>query len=160
MANEKSILLESTSVPVATRIGKIQSLLARTAGVDEVSTKLAKGGLAESVSFVMALESGGDETRLRFLLKPDVEGVRRQRRRLKPSSNVLKQEQYERIAWGQLHEWVNVQVAMIEGGQMNPVEAFLPRMIDSGGRTLGEAFFEDKLYLKALPPAEKEDAHA
>lgn len=154
MANQASIYLESTAVAVSRRVGSMVGLLSRTGFVDEV-TQQAVGGKPVVVRFTMTVEGRALEVELR----PDVEAVRRQHQRFKPNSSQLVVEQYERIAWGQLEEWLKIQIALIEGGSHDPVTAFMSRVmvLDEAGRrlSLGEQFRSQYL---ALPAPEKAEA--
>ncbi len=72
----------------------------------------------------------------------------------------LKMTDTSRSRWGRLEEWLKIQVALIEGGQCDPVSAFLARIMVPGpdGKvvTLSEKFRQQLL----LPAGSRQDSAA
>ena len=58
-------------------------------------------------------------------------------------------EQAERTAWKNVHDWVLAQMALIEAGQVQLDEVFLPYLTDGRGRTLYQLYQGGQLALEA-----------
>jgi hypothetical protein len=60
------------------------------------------------------------------------------------------QDQAQRTAWKIVHEWVHIQLSMIQLGQAQPLEVFMPYIFDTRSQqTLFQVF--EKNNFKALP---------
>ena len=79
-----------------------------------------------------------------FALPANVEGVRtvfaRQKVKGQPG-------QAERTAWRNVRDWVMAQMAIIEAGQVQMEEVFLPYLTDRQGRTLYQLYQSGQLCL-------------
>lgn len=49
-------------------------------------------------------------------------------------------DQAERVAWRNVKDWVDAQMAMVETDQAEIAEVFMPYMLDAGGLTMYEAY--------------------
>ena len=72
-----------------------------------------------------------------FLLPANVDGVRAAfvRQKVKATSG-----QAERTAWRNVRDWIMAQMAIIEAGQVQIDEVFLPYLTDGKGRTLYQLY--------------------
>ena len=75
---------------------------------------------------------------------PNIDGVRtvftQQKVKAKPG-------QAERTAWRNVRDWVMAQMAIIEAGQVQMEEVFLPYLTDSSGQTLYQLYQRGRLSL-------------
>ena len=55
--------------------------------------------------------------------------------------------QAERTAWRNVRDWIMAQLAIIEAGQVDIEEVFLPYLTDRNGRTLYQLYRDGKLAL-------------
>lgn len=135
-----AILNYSTSVPAVTSIGQITSILVRKAA-RSITTEFSDDGSIEAVSFIMSV--GGIP--VRFFLPSNVDGVARVMLKDQPWSprRVGTREQYEgrireqafNVAWRILKDWVEAQMALVESGQAEPAQVFMPYATQQDGRT-------------------------
>ena len=79
-----------------------------------------------------------------FCLPANVEGVRavfdRQKVKAQPG-------QAERTAWRNVRDWIMAQLAIVEAGQAQIDEVFLPYLTDGRGRTLYQLYQDGRLAL-------------
>ena len=54
-------------------------------------------------------------------------------------------KQAERVAWRIIKDWVEAQMAILESAMVRIDEIFLPYMVDDNGRTLYQAYAENRL---------------
>lgn len=129
----------TTTVEVYKSLGEIQSALA-SHGARKVMTEYDGEGQPKSITFAVQTEHG----LLGFKLPANVEGVRAVFARQK----VRAQEgQAERTAWRNVRDWVLAQMAIIEAGQAQMDEVFLPYLTDNSGATLFEVYQSGRLTL-------------
>lgn len=149
------IMNYSTVVPPERSIGEITSLLIRK-GARSITQDFYDDGRVKAVSFVMAV--GGVPTR--FVLPANTTGVAGVMMAEKPfnsSRSKVTRDQYrqkmmaqaEWVAWRILKDWVAAQMALIESGQAQAAQVFLPYATESSGRTFYELFVENNQ--KQLP---------
>ena len=81
-----------------------------------------------------------------FALPANVDGVLAVFARQKLKAD---REQAERTAWKNVHDWVLAQMALIEAGQVQLDEVFLPYLTDGRGRTLYQLYQGGQLALEA-----------
>jgi len=79
-----------------------------------------------------------------FCLPANVEGVRAVFARQKVK---FKEGQAERTAWRNIRDWVLAQMAIIEAGQVELEEVFLPYLTDGRGRTVYRLYQSGQLAL-------------
>lgn len=142
------ILNYTTTVAPERSVGEIVSLLARK-GARSVTQEYSDAGKIAGVSFILSV--GGMPTR--FSLPANVEGVAGVMLREKPWSRrssggeaVYKQKvkaKAEWVAWRILKDWVEAQMALIESGQAQVAQVFLPYATEQSGRTVFELFVEN-----------------
>lgn len=123
----------STKVPAAQTVGEIQAILARH-GASRVMLEYGEGGRVLGVSFIVP-DAGS------FRLPAKAEAVLRVMRRQKVSCD---EKRAENVAWRNVKDWVDAQMALVETGQAEVAEVMLPYMLDNG-RTLYEVMAERML---------------
>lgn len=122
----------TTKIPAVQTVGEIQGILAAN-GARRVMMDYGADGKVEAVTF--ALETGAG---LRgFTLRAQPEGAMHalERQNIKVSP-----EQAERVAWRNVKDWIDAQIALIEAEQATMEELFLPKMVGVGGATLYELY--------------------
>lgn len=144
-----AILNYTTEVPTMKTVGEITSLLMRK-GVRSLNSEYREDGSLDAVSFVMMV--GG--TPVRFVLPNKAEGVfavllkaTPHHRNHRCSLNEYKarlRAQAERVSWRILKDWVEAQMALIESGQAELGQVFMPyAVMAADGRTMYELFVEN-----------------
>lgn len=143
------ILNYSTEVPPERTVAEITALLVRK-GARSITTDYGEGGQLSSVTFIMMV--GG--LPVRFQLPANTEGVAKAMLREKPFNpsrhrgGRLKYEEKFRtrarwVAWRILKDWVAAQIALIESGQADTAQVFMPYATEASGRTMYELFVEN-----------------
>lgn len=122
----------TSTVEVYQSLGEIQGALA-SHGARKIMVDYDEGGQPDGVAFALQTPDGVRG----FCLPANVEGVRAVfvRQKLKAADG-----QAERTAWRNLRDWVLAQMAIIEAGQVEVEQVFLPYLTDRQGRTLYEAY--------------------
>ncbi len=131
------MLLENTEIPVEKTLGQLQRLLCE-AGAAAVLVEYMDRKPA-AVKFQIETPSG----RMAFELPARVAGVtqalqEKRSWRTRGTAETLARdgEQAERIAWRQLHRWVEAQLALVQLQMADVAEVFLPYALTPEGRTL------------------------
>lgn len=144
------ILNYTTEVPAERTVGEITSMLVRK-GARSIQTEYRPDGSIEAVVFIMVV--GG--LPVRFALPNNAAGVLRVMLKEKPYNpsyhgygNKEKYEakfaaQAERVSWRILKDWIEAQLALIESGQAEVGQVFMPYAIASDGRTMYQLFVEN-----------------
>ena len=143
-----AILNYTTEVPLERSIGEISQLLARK-GAKSIQTDYSDTGSPTGLAFVMAV--GG--LLVRFQLPNNAEGVYRVILKDKPYNvnrrctlEAYQQRirlQAERVSWRIVKDWVEAQLALIESGQAEMGQVFMPYAMQRDGRTMYEIFVEN-----------------
>lgn len=128
-----AILNYTTKIDPAKTASEIQALLGAK-GAQSVSTQYLKG---EAVAIYFALDVNGQM--INFRLPSNWEGVLRVLKGDRKVPWPLKNEkQAKRTSWRIVKNWVEAQLAIIESGQAQIAEVFLPYAVTSNGQTLYE----------------------
>lgn len=120
----------TTKVPAAKTVGEVQAILAKH-GACRVMMDYGEGGKVLGVAF--AIKEGGVLSS--FRLPARSEAVMRVMREQGVNCD---EERAEAVAWRNVKDWIDAQMAMVETGQADVAEVFLPYMLDGEGRTLYE----------------------
>lgn len=122
----------TTSVGPHQSIGEIQGCLAAH-GARQIMVNYDGSGNPTGILFSIETPEG---TR-GFCLPANVEGVRAvfARQKVKDAAG-----QAERTAWRNVRDWIMAQMAIIEAGQVELAEVFLPYMTDNSGKTLYQLY--------------------
>lgn len=129
----------TSTVDVYQSLGEIQGALA-SHGARKIMVDYDERGQPDCVTFALLMPEG-----LRgFRLPANVDGVRAvfAKQKVKVAAG-----QAERTAWRNVRDWVLAQMAIIEAGQVEVDQVFLPYLTDNRGRTLYEAYRDGQLAL-------------
>lgn len=121
----------STKVPASKTVGEIQALLSKH-GAYRVSIDYGEGGSVLSLSFALKDASGTHAFRLPARTEAVQKLLRKQRIKCTDAHA-------EAVAWRNIKDWIDAQIALIETGQVSAAEVMLPYMLDDSGRTLYES---------------------
>lgn len=129
----------TTSIDAYKSIGEIQGALA-SHGARKIMVEYDDTGKPIGVAFGIDTPAGPRG----FLLPANVDGV---------GAVFVEQKirdpdgQAERTAWRNVRDWIMAQLAIIEAGQVDIEEVFLPYLTDRNGRTLYQLYRDGKLAL-------------
>ena len=129
------LLNYTTTISAHRTVSEIQERLARS-GATAISVDYDDG---EPVALVFLIRVR--DTFVNFRLPSHHQGVWA---KLKDDSNVPRklrtEEQARRVSWRIIKDWVEAQVAIIEAGQAEMAEVFLPYAVTPSGQTLYQEF--------------------
>ncbi len=131
----------TSTVDVYKSLGGIQGALA-SHGARKIMVDYDAAGKPIGVMFGVETPEGPRG----FALPANVDGVLAVFARQKLKAD---REQAERTAWKNVHDWVLAQMALIEAGQVQLDEVFLPYLTDGRGRTLYQLYQGGQLALEA-----------
>lgn len=129
----------TTTIDVYKSLGEIQGALA-SHGARKIMVDYDEAGQPVGVAFGIETPVGPRG----FLLPANVEGVRAVLSRQKVKAQ---DGQAERTAWRNVRDWIMAQMAIIEAGQVEMEEVFLPYLTDGMGRTLYQLYQGGQLAL-------------
>lgn len=117
----------TSTVPASKSVEAIERLLV-AAGATHIMRQYADGSLT---GFVFALAVAGKSITFKLPSNPSavkrlLEKERSVMRRIRPETIKRLQEQSERTAWKLLYDWMSVQISLIQMGQADAVQVFLP----------------------------------
>lgn len=141
-AKEGSMAIKNytTEVDVYKSLGEIQAALA-SHGARKIMVDYDAVGQPIGVMFAIETPNGPRG----FCLPANVDGVRavfdQQKVKAKPG-------QAERTAWRNIRDWIMAQMAIIEAGQVQLEEVFLPYLTDNRGKTLYQLYRGGQLALE------------
>ena len=122
----------TTTIDVFQSLGEIQGALA-SHGARRIMVDYAEDGQPMGVTFGILTPAGPRG----FCLPANIEGVRKvfERQKIKAGEG-----QAERTAWRNVRDWIMAQMAIIEAGQVQMDEVFLPYLTDKHGQTLYQLY--------------------
>ena len=129
----------TTSIDVYKSLGEIQGALA-SHGARKIMVDYDEDGKPTGITFGIETPVGPRG----FLLPANVEGVRGVFAKQKVKDT---EGQAERTAWRNVRDWIMAQMAIIEAGQVEMEEVFLPYLTDGKGRTLYQIYQGGQLTL-------------
>ena len=142
------ILNYTTEVPFEKSIGEISQTLARK-GARSIATDYDEKGTPMGLAFIMPV--GG--VAVRFQLPNRAEGVQKAILKDKPYNSNHRvsraayeqrvMEQAQRVSWRIVKDWVEAQLALIESGQAEMAQVFMPYATAADGRTMYQLFVEN-----------------
>ena len=133
-----AILNYTTKIEPSKTIGEIQSMIARH-GAQSFSTQYED---KEISALFFALPVNGQT--INFRLPSNWRGVFEViKKDYKIPRSFKDPDQAKRCAWRIVKDWVEAQLAIIESGQANITEVFMPYMINHHGQTLFQKFTEN-----------------
>lgn len=129
----------TTSIDVHKSLGEIQGALA-SHGARKIMVDYDGAGHPIGLTFAIETQAGNRG----FILPANVEGVRAvfAKQKVKDTAG-----QAERTAWRNVRDWVMAQMAIIEAGQVDMEEVFLPYLTDGRGQTLYQLYQGGQLAL-------------
>lgn len=129
----------TSTVDVYKSLGGIQGALA-SHGARKIMVDYDVKGRPTGVMFGIETQEGPRG----FVLPANVDGVMAVFARQKIKAD---RDQAERTAWKNVHDWVLAQMAIVEAGQVQMDEVFLPYLTDGQGRTLYSLYQSGQLAL-------------
>jgi hypothetical protein len=116
----------TSAVPSWRTVARIEELLAK-AGATNVMKQFAPGGKLVALAFQVTMP---DQTVHTVRLPAKIDAVARVMKSAvkKPHKDTIRriEEQAERTAWKLQQDWVEVQISMIEMGQVEFLQVFMP----------------------------------
>jgi hypothetical protein len=138
----------SSTIPINRIFENLQKTLVAH-GAKQITFDYGDDGKVHGLSFVILLGEQRLQVKLparldnaQAVLKQQYEAGLVDRRATDP-------EQAYRVAWRNIWDWVEAQMALLEIGMVKLEEIFLPYVMDSSGRTLFEAFEYNRYQLPA-----------
>lgn len=126
-----AILNYTTKIQAEQTAGEIQKILSG-AGAKAITCEYNDDQIMCAMSFSIMTEHG----MIAFRLPAQMDGVYQALQKTKASPAMKSHEQAARVAWRILKDWVEAQVAIIEAGMAEAIEAFLPYAMDKDGNTV------------------------
>lgn len=117
----------TTKIPAARTAAEIHQILA-THGARKVMSEYGDDGEPISISFEICGSS--------YTLPVRVDAVQKV---LSEQGIKADRHKAEMVAWRNVKDWIDAQIALIEAGQAELEEVMLPYMTDRSGKTLFEA---------------------
>ena len=142
------LLNYTTQVSASKSVAEIISLLVRK-GAQRVSQEYGEGGKIVALGFTLvvceypvyfALPANVGAT-LKVMLKDKPYSYRSSGSRVQYEQRMW--EQAERVAWRILKDWVEAQLALIETGQAEMAQVFMPYAQQQNGQTLYQRWLEN-----------------
>jgi len=134
-----AILNYTTSISTEKTAAEIQKKLAGT-GASAIMSEYNSDGVMYAMSFKIDNAS--------FRLPINIDGVYQA---IKKDTKVPKKlktyDQSARIAWRIIKDWIEAQIAIIEAGQAELNQVFLPYALNQEGKTLFEVYKDNGLKL-------------
>lgn len=144
------ILNYTTKIDPNKSVGEIQGILGQH-GARSIFTDYDEFRNVTAIGFVLFLER--DSRPLNFRLPCNVDGVLAALKKQKgvPYS-MQNREHARRVTWRIIKDWLAAQLALIEAGQAEMAEVFMPYAIAEDGRTAYQMFRESHIkQLNAAP---------
>mgnify|MGYP001563774150 CR=1 FL=1 len=119
----------TSTVPVERSTAAIERLLV-DAGATHIARSYNGGWLT---GFVFSIIVDGKSVTFKLPANPAAikRVLEKGMKRMRSSTAQRLQEQAERTAWKLLHDWVHVQISLIQMGQADAVQVFLPYAYDA-----------------------------
>lgn len=132
------ILNYTTQIKTQKTAGEIQGILAAK-GAHSIAIDYENG---EPIALTFRLKIGTQD--IGFRLPCNWQGVYQvMKNDRKCPASFTKEDQARRVAWRIVKDWVQAQLAIIESGQAQVSEVFLPYAITRNGETLFQRMTED-----------------
>lgn len=114
----------TSTVPASKSTEAIERLLV-AAGASHIVRQYVDGGLK---GFIFVLDVNGKSITFKLPAKPEAVKKMMEKEIRKPRKETLQRlsEQAERTAWKLLHDWVHVQISLVQMGQADAAQVFLP----------------------------------
>lgn len=120
----------TTEVQASRSMDFIEQLLVRF-GATNIMKEFGPNGRCSALSFIVPING----MKLPFRLPAKSDKIYNWLKKQKPNGKEQAlRDQAERIAWKQNHEWLHLQLSMIEIEQAEPLELFFPFLYDPSSR--------------------------
>lgn len=129
----------TTKVAAVQTVGEIQGILA-SHGARKVMMDYDACGKVTALTFT--LQTPGGMCGFTLAARPDGVKSALSKQRVK-----VDDAQAERVAWRNVKDWIDAQIALIESEQATVDELFLHRMLNSEGKTLYALYAANQLAL-------------
>ena len=136
------ILNYTTQISVSRTAGEIQETLAK-AGARRVMIEFGNDHIPEAISF--QIDYAGNT--ISYRLPSQWNGVHKALMESDCERKYKTADQARRVAWRILKDWTEAQLAMIQSGEAELTEVFLPYSLNSKGQTLFEVWKNETLAL-------------
>lgn len=132
----------TTKISPDTTIGEISRMLSRF-GAKRIITDYDSDGDAMQVQFMLEVKG-----RMVFYQLPcNAEGVLKTLERDRAESRYRTPAHAKKVAWRIISDWVEAQIAIVDAGQAQMAEVFLPYAVTDDGQTLFNKLEQGKLKL-------------
>lgn len=122
----------TTKIPASKTVSEIQAILSKH-GAFRVSIDYGEGGTVLGITFAINDAYGSHG----FRLPARVDAMKEV---LKEQKVKCTDEHAERVAWRNIKDWIDAQIALMETGQVQASEVMMPYMLDDNGKTFYESF--------------------
>jgi hypothetical protein len=139
------ILNYTTQVDAAKTVGEVQQILAAH-GAKQVIVAY-KEGRPDAIAFLVSTRFGDRPFLLPARPSAVLATLKEELRKRRIQPRFVTVAQAERIAWRQIKDWVEAQLALIRTGMVTMDEVFLPYLQLNGNLTAYEALVESRLAL-------------
>lgn len=147
------ILNYTTKVDAHKTVGEIQAVLSRK-GASTVMV-VYENGHPEAVSFQFTIDGNSVPFKLpckfagvRKVMLQGFKGIARSRREKDKDFD----QQVRRVSWRIIKDWVEAQLALVEAGQAEIAEVFLPYVVAANGATLYQFFRDNSMLITGGTP--------
>ena len=137
----------TTTINEHKTVGDIQGILARK-GALNINIRY-ENGMPQAVAFIIKV----GEFPVPFQLPCNFAGVRQAMLRDKQARS--KAANFRNVAWRIVKDWVEAQMALVEAGQSQLAEVFLPYAVNQDGVTMFQSFIENQQRALPAPRGEK-----
>lgn len=135
------ILNYTTQIRALKTVGEIQQILAK-GGAKQILIDF-ESGQPSSIKFQIDIQGQP----IFYQLPCNTQGVYKSLCRSKAAARLKTMEQARRVAWRIIKDWIEAQMAIVEAGQAELAEVFLPYAMVSGGQTVYHVFLNQKQLL-------------
>lgn len=133
------IMNYTTKVDVFATLGEIQGQLVKH-GAKKIMQDYDDDGHISALSFLIETPDGPRGIRL----PANVDAVQRVLTKQKVKCD---RDQFERVAWRIVKDWVEAQMAILESEMVQMDEIFLPYMLNDKGQTLFQCYRQNQLLI-------------
>lgn len=130
-----SILNYTTTIKSSKTVGEIQELLAEK-GARRIEIEYDENRLPDGVCFALQVAAHP----VSFRLPCNTEGVYQALVKQRVPGKYQNRIHARNVAWRIIKDWVEAQLAIVEAGQAQMAEVFMPYAIDADGKTMFQAF--------------------
>lgn len=130
----------TSDVPVSRTVARIEEILAKC-GASHIAKEYGNGGVIVALQFMIA--AGGKNVVIKLPANPEKVFQALKAQVSKPRNGTMDRirEQSHRTAWRLQQDWVEVQLSMIQMGQAEMLQVFLPYVFN-GRQTYYEVLSE------------------